>query len=137
MPIAYCIGCGCHDHHACVDPKTHEPCSWLSVDYEEGLGVCSACPGEIARWESGDHAMAAKLRQANTVKQGDLPIWTVYEKPADFPDQFVARMWVNDRPTGHIVHANSLAEVRGLIPEVLFRMSRSVGDDPTIVESWV
>lgn len=25
--------------------------------------------------------------------EGPLSIWTIYEKPADFPDHFVARRW--------------------------------------------
>jgi len=137
MPIAHCIGCGCHDHHACVDPNTHEPCSWLAVDYEEGLGVCSACPGELARWESGDRSIASNLKQTNDGGGIGLAIWTVYERPADFPEQFVARKWLNERPTSDIVQANSLAEVRSLIPAGLFRIPRSFGDDHTIVESWL
>ena len=46
-PIATCIGCGCDDLHACVD-LFGDPCHWLTVSYEDGTGVCSACPDHIA-----------------------------------------------------------------------------------------
>ncbi|ROC60411.1 hypothetical protein [Klebsiella quasipneumoniae] len=40
---ATCVGCGCTDHNACVD-ENHTPCSWLKVNRETGLGICSSCP---------------------------------------------------------------------------------------------
>lgn len=61
MRLAHCIGCGCHDEAACHDEATGEACSWLAVDYEEGKGVCSACPDELERWESGDLSMAVPI----------------------------------------------------------------------------
>ncbi len=40
---ATCVGCGCTDDHACLD-KNSKPCSWLKVNRETGMGVCSCCP---------------------------------------------------------------------------------------------
>ena len=40
---ATCVGCGCTDGHACLD-KNSKPCSWLKVNRETGMGVCSCCP---------------------------------------------------------------------------------------------
>jgi hypothetical protein len=51
--IATCIGCGCDDLHACED-ALFSPCSWLRVDYKSGVGVCSECPDEVARFDAGD-----------------------------------------------------------------------------------
>jgi len=53
MQIASCIGCGCHDYHACADEVSGRPCSWLAVDYQAQLGVCSVCPSELSRWNAG------------------------------------------------------------------------------------
>ena len=59
-PIAVCIGCGCDDLHACMTQPLPvalarpEPCHWLRVDRDAGLGVCSACPGSVERWDAGD-----------------------------------------------------------------------------------
>lgn len=64
LAIARCIGCGCDDLHACVHPDRGEPCSWLAVDRVSGLGVCSACPGDLTRWLAGDRselALAGKI----------------------------------------------------------------------------
>lgn len=55
--IAYCIGCACDDNHACLDHERGEPCHWVRVDYEEGLGVCSACKDFAADWDAGHRSM--------------------------------------------------------------------------------
>lgn len=39
--IATCFLCGCDDNHACVTEEG--PCSWKYVDYDLGIGLCSAC----------------------------------------------------------------------------------------------
>lgn len=62
MEIAQCIGCGCDDMHACVHTNG-EACSWLAVDRHEGRGVCSACRGDLARWNAGDHSIAVTARE--------------------------------------------------------------------------
>jgi len=56
--VAVCISCGCDDMNACCDEETNGPCSWLVVDRRAGLGVCSACPDDVARWEKGDRTLA-------------------------------------------------------------------------------
>ena len=45
-----CIGCGCDDFNACVN-EYREPCSWIVVDYEKGVGVCSCCSDSLKDWE--------------------------------------------------------------------------------------
>lgn len=49
LNLAHCIGCGCHDEHACSGG-----CWWLRVDYGAGSGVCSQCPAHTDRWDAGD-----------------------------------------------------------------------------------
>ena len=46
------------------------------------------------------------------------PIICVYKSPADYPGQFVARLWDLDKPTRYIHR-------------------RDQSDDPCIVESWI
>ena len=48
--VAVCIGCGCNDFHACVDPL-NGPCHWLRLDRGNGRGVCSACRHELDEWD--------------------------------------------------------------------------------------
>jgi hypothetical protein len=60
--LAYCIACGCHDLAACYDDNAGGPCHWLAVDREAKLGVCSACPDAIERWNAGDRSIAVPVR---------------------------------------------------------------------------
>lgn len=66
--------------------------------------------------------------------------YTIYEKPADFPDAWVVRRWeatgdVEDR--GVWCLAESLEAARESIPPDLICFTRSPEDDPTIVETWL
>lgn len=56
-PVSTCIGCGCTDHRACVDGRGHA-CWWLVRDRKRRVGVCSACPGQLQRWDRGDRSIA-------------------------------------------------------------------------------
>lgn len=57
IELAYCIGCGCHDEHACWDEEAGGACSWLRLDRGARLGVCSACPDVVAAWDAGDRSL--------------------------------------------------------------------------------
>src|SRR6266699_5392354 len=60
VKVATCIGCGCDDNHPCVGEGPDGACSWMRVDRDKGLGVCSACPGsDISRWDAGDRQIRA------------------------------------------------------------------------------
>ena len=73
--VATCIGCGCDDHHACP-----LGCSWLKVDRAAGIGVCSECPGALARWRRRKRGAKALYKEpmkatlvtldAATIKRG-------------------------------------------------------------------
>lgn len=65
MRLAHCIECGCHDFAACQVDDTGGPCSWLAVDRAAGLGVCSACPDGLARWQAGDRTVAVPVDPEN------------------------------------------------------------------------
>ena len=74
--------------------------------------------------------------------QNVLIIWTVYDHPTDYPDNFVARR-SECRPHGVIVNtqdmfiADTLSEVRQLLPRGLIHIGRDPRDDPKIVEVWL
>ncbi|HMJ13783.1 MAG TPA: hypothetical protein VK524_20340 [Polyangiaceae bacterium] len=53
MIPALCIGCGCDDDHACGGG-----CTWLRIDRDECIGVCSSCPQFEARWDAGDRDLS-------------------------------------------------------------------------------
>ena len=72
-------------------------------------------------------------------------LWTVYDKPSDFPDEFVARAYEIGRgvvqPTMEHVTGKTLEDVRAAVqrrdPNVSFPLPRQAGDDPAIVETWI
>lgn len=47
LVTANCLGCGCSDDEPCDGG-----CTWLRVDYDRGLGVCSNCPDEVAHFDA-------------------------------------------------------------------------------------
>lgn len=67
---------------------------------------------------------------------GSLTIWVVYDNPTDYPGRFVARKWLADTPTQELRLADSLEELRQLLPDGLCCLPRSPVDDPKIVETW-
>lgn len=70
-----------------------------------------------------------------------LNLWTIYDKPADYPLGFAARRF--EIQGGHAVatldarYGPDLDSVRRQIPGDLYRIERSDGDDPCIVETWL
>lgn len=71
-----------------------------------------------------------------------LAIWTIYARPRDYPDHFVARKFLvgpNNQPlaTQDMFVADSVEEVRALLPPGLVCLARSPSDDLRIVESWL
>ena len=69
-----------------------------------------------------------------------LSMWTVYERPADHPQQYVARRWIaipKAELTSEFLVADDLESLRQKLPAGLVRMDRNPGDDPVIVETWI
>jgi len=70
-----------------------------------------------------------------------LHMWTLYDHPRDHPDAFVARRHIivagATAPTPDMFVADSLAELRALLPPGLVCVPRSALDEPSIVESWL
>jgi len=75
------------------------------------------------------------------LNDGGVQVWTIYERPSDYPGHFVVRRSVV--ALGGIIPdlecglAKSLEGARKLIPDGLARVNRYPSDDPVIVESWV
>lgn len=63
--LAHCIECGCHDLAACFDEASGGPCSWLALDRAAGVGVCSACPDGMERWNAGEREPAVPVDHAD------------------------------------------------------------------------
>lgn len=72
---------------------------------------------------------------------GNLVIFTIYDHPKDCPDKFVVRK--QSIAKGQIIshpvtgYADNLEAARKLIPQGLFCIGRTPGDEKQIVESWL
>jgi hypothetical protein len=70
----------------------------------------------------------------------DYCLWTVYEKPSDYPNHYVARKFFYKptvEPTHEMLKSVSLDILRSMLPKDLHRIPRSETDDPRIVEVWI
>lgn len=66
-----------------------------------------------------------------------LELWTIYDKPDDFPGGFVARKWLLDQPTSELLQNQTLEGIRAMLPHGLMCLPRAPEDDPRIVETWI
>ena len=64
-------------------------------------------------------------------------IWTIYKHPLDYPDKFVARKFISDKPTEEILIGETLEEIRSLLPKGFTRFERNPNDALSIVETWL
>lgn len=76
------------------------------------------------------------------IHANDLPMWTIYDHPLDYPDHFVARMYLIRRgqvlPTNLVKIAKDVDGLRGSLEAGgLTPLARQPDDDPAIVETWV
>jgi len=89
-----------------------------------------------------DDVFEIVIIQAEAAKRGVLTIWTVYERPKDYPIGWIARMFeisgAGPKPTGRVIKCAALQPIREkLIRAGLTCLPRQEGDEPQIVESWI
>jgi hypothetical protein len=65
------------------------------------------------------------------------PLITVYERPTDFPNSYIARLFTLNKPTEIYMQADTLAEIRAGLPLGMVMLEREPQDDPHIVEIWM
>jgi hypothetical protein len=67
-----------------------------------------------------------------------LVMWTVYERPTDYPNEWVARRFLGEEPTAELERADTLEELQErLSAKGLVWMDRHANDDPKIVGVWL
>lgn len=70
-------------------------------------------------------------------------MWTVYDRPLDYPDKVVARRWEvgpggSVTATPDVLGAETLDDIRRFFEDRgLYCLTRQPGDDPAIVETWL
>jgi len=76
-------------------------------------------------------------------KADGLTMYTIYDRPLDYPDHFVVRKWKIVRPDispisdGILGISKTLEGARKLLPEGCACLARDASDEPQIVESWL
>jgi hypothetical protein len=77
--------------------------------------------------------------QSDAAALDDVIIWTIYRRPTDYPRQYVARPHSVRQGSPFLVHllANTLEEIRAMIPPHLAQFDRDPSDDIPIVEIWI
>jgi hypothetical protein len=68
-----------------------------------------------------------------------LDIWTVYHNPSDYPGKYVARKFTVTKDvtaTRDMFVADTIEEIRALLPQGLYHLTRQPDDDPVIIETW-
>jgi hypothetical protein len=71
-----------------------------------------------------------------------LPMWVVYDHPADYPEHYVARQHIvgisGREVTGRVMVSLALDSIRAALSNLgLVCVTRSDEDDPVIVETWL
>ena len=71
-----------------------------------------------------------------------LVMWTVYNRPTDYPEHCVARRWEigegEATPTWLVIVAPDLATLRAHLGNMgLYCLPRHESDEPQIVETWL
>ena len=81
------------------------------------------------------------LINEKVMKIGALPVWTIYDHPADFPDTFIARLHISCKdgimaaPEALVADLETL---RAIMHDAgLTCVCRQEGDPPVIVETWL
>jgi hypothetical protein len=85
-----------------------------------------------------------KVKTFNSLEEIDfsdikVPALVIYKDPKDYPDKCVARIWDMSIPaaTNTIYIADSVNEIRKIIPEGATVIPRSEKDDNCVVETWM
>lgn len=89
-----------------------------------------------------DPVALVQQRQIESYEAGALNMWTVYDKPRDYPNLTVARRFVVNRrhgsqPTADII-GGGLEDIRRVFTQAgLTCLPRKKEDEPQIVEVWL
>jgi len=77
------------------------------------------------------------IERATVGAEGKLCTWAIFRHPLDYPEGFVVRMFILDRPTDVSLRCGSLDTARRVIPAGLHCLERRPDDHPTVVEVWL
>jgi hypothetical protein len=94
----------------------------------------------VADVEAPGEALTPALLKFAYDLRDNLPQFVVYDHPKDFPDHYVARMWLALplQPVRFVLRAATLDALRDFLATLgLVHLSRSPEDDASILEVWM
>jgi hypothetical protein len=88
-----------------------------------------------------DPAFKVLIVNADAIKRGALPMWTIYDRPKDHPDGFIARRFESGKggvtPSDDTLTGELEAIRETFMAAGLYKLVRDDSDEPQIVETWV
>jgi hypothetical protein len=108
----------------------------LAKPSEGGFGCITDTGERISMWDAERY-----FREPQ--EEPFMSVWTIYYNPRDFPGKYVARRHdifrnrTEPQASSEYFMADTLDEIRSLIPFGLACLSRSDGDEPQILETWL
>lgn len=76
--------------------------------------------------------------QYNAAQRGQMSMWTVYDKPTDYPHGTIARLHEVPGGPSQCSIVGELEDLRERFREAGFTpIKRDEGDEPQIVETWI
>lgn len=106
------------------------------------LGCMALEPAsDIGDYVKAVERIRSQLADLQREHEQSLPLWVVFGPgTSDHPGMFLIRLWLTlPKPvmTNCLIRANSLKEIRELLPDGLTRLPRAENDDPNIIETWI
>ena len=88
------------------------------------------------------HCEEIEPDQSEILRLKGLPLWVVYDHPADHPDHYIARKFVITNfavdPTRKYLRSHRLQVLQAALQRKgLTRMDHDISDDPVILETWL
>lgn len=111
----------------------------------DGASTCMLPLGHIGPHVfTPDSQITVAFREEGSVMtdpRAGLDIWTVYDHPADYPGEFVARRFRHGQPLRgpcDLIRSDTLGGLRSVLASMgLTPFARDASDDPKIVETWL
>jgi hypothetical protein len=110
---------------------------YLGIEDGQVFILCYACDKKSFHPKDIEQLYCGNCHTFHNADSSSLKMWVIYGNPTDHPSKFVARLWLTDKPTDTLLIADSLEEVRWMLPPGLVCLARDPNDDPKIVEVWL
>lgn len=113
-------------------------------DGQRNINFCMICGSRIALSDEVCTCYS-DIESLDVIKdRSNIIFFAIYEKPSDYPDKFVMRLWatrnlfgrVECKPYNKIFLADNLEDLRKILPANKFIRFGPQGDD-TCIETWL